>query len=331
MKQFSRHQEKKINLTALKYTVSIYDHRNFVKAAEACNVSQPALSTAVRNLEEELGVAIFDRNTYPVRPTEIGERIIVLARKTLQDAALIEEIVNTEKGYESGKIELGIIPTIAPYLLPMLFKKMRSGHPSIHLRAIEMRTKFIIEKLLSSEIDMAILATPLEREDLLEIPLYYEKFIAYISPSEKDLYGLDSIPATMLPSERLWVLEEGHCLRNQVFNFCSSIRRSGSAYEAGSIDTLVKVVDANGGYTVIPELHAEYLTDLQKLNLRPITGETPADSTDCSSCIPVREVSLVIREDYVRERMLNIIADTIKTFIPDNMLDARLKKFAIKL
>lgn len=331
MKQNSRIQDKRINLTALKYIVSIYDYRNFVKAAEACHVSQPALSTAVRNLEDELGIAIFDRNTYPVRPTAIGEKIVILARKTLQDAAQIEEIVNTEKGEESGNIEMGIIPTIAPYILPLLFKKMQSDHPAIHLRAIEMRTKFIIEKLLASEIDMAILATPLNTPGLLEIPVYYEKFVAYISPSEKDMYGLENIPAAMLPSERLWVLEEGHCLRSQVFNFCNSIKRSGSAYEAGSIDTLVKVVDANGGYTVIPELHTGYLTEAQKQNLRPIKGETSADSIHCNSCIPVREVSLVIREDYVRERMLNIVADTIKTFIPDNMLDARLKRFAIRL
>lgn len=330
MKQNTYSFDKRINLATLRYIVAIDAYRNFVKAAEACNVSQPALSTAVKNLEEELDITIFDRNSYPIRPTEIGEKIIAIARKTLMDAAMIEETVKAEKGDESGKIELGIIPTIAPYILPLLFKKMRSEHPSIQLRATEMRTKFIIEKLLASEIDVAILATPLETKGLLEIPLYYEKFEAYVSPSE-EMHRLESIPASLLPSDRLWVLEEGHCLRNQVFNLCSKTAKSGSVYEAGSIDTLVKVVDANGGYTVIPELHTAYLSDGQKLNVRPITGDSSPDNVNCMECVPVREVSLVIREDYVRERMLNAIADAIKAFIPHDMLDARLKKFAIKL
>lgn len=342
----------KTNLNTLRYIVAVDTYRNFVKAAESCGVTQPTLSTAIRNMELELDVTIFDRGAHPVRPTAIGERIISLARITLQNASQIEEMVRSERGEESGSATVGIIPTIAPYILPGLFKQIHSQYPSIHLKVSEMRTKYIIEKLLAAEIDMAILATPLEHKDLLEIPLYYEQFEAYISP-EDELYSLSEIPSDRLASDRLWILEEGHCLRKQIFNFCHS-RKTHHEYQAGSIDNLVRVVDANGGYTVIPELHIPTLSDSQRANIRPIVGSMPATSsqpsqsttstptpaqpgqssrydTSCQTCIPVREISLVIREDFVRERLLNIIADCIKQIIPEHMLDERLKRFAIKL
>lgn len=350
-----------LSMTALRYIVAVDTYRNFVRAAEACGVTQPTLSAGIRSLESALDVAVFDRGAHPVRPTALGEKIIAQARKTLYNASLIEELVAVEKGDESGKATIGIIPTIAPYILPGLFRAIHSGHPSVHLEVSEMRTKFIVERLLAAELDMAILATPLGQKDLLEIPLYYEKFVAYISPSD-ELYALSEIPADRLASDRLWILEEGHCLRSQVFNFCHSHSRSHNRpeYQAGSIDTLVRIVDANGGYTVIPELHTAFLTEEQRRNLRPIvrrnngtpdtsfpfTGTQPsANSEDnaaqtqiqpsavpgCPTCVPVREVSLVIREDFVRERLLNIIAGCIKQIVPEEMLDSRLKRFAIKL
>jgi LysR family hydrogen peroxide-inducible transcriptional activator len=170
----------------------------------------------------------------------------------------------------------------------------------------------------NAEIDMAILSTPLDDPKILEVPLYYEKFVAYISPDES-MYQLDEISTSQMLPDKLWVLEEGHCLRNQVFNFCESKVHT-AVYEAGSIDTLVKIVDKNGGYTVIPELHIDFLTEKQKLNLRKITRPEAT-----------REISLVIRHDYVREGMMNAVADSIKKIIPNHMLDARLKKFAIRI
>lgn len=348
-----------ISMTSLRYIVAVDTYRNFVRAAEACGVTQPTLSAGIRSLESALDVTVFDRGAHPVRPTALGERIIGQARKTLHNASLIEELVAVEKGDESGKATIGIIPTIAPYILPGLFRTIHSGHPAVHLEVSEMRTKFIIEKLLAAELDMAILATPLGQKDLLEIPLYYEKFVAYISPSD-ELYNLNEIPADRLSSDRLWILEEGHCLRSQVFNFCHSRRHNRPEYQAGSIDTLVRIVDANGGYTVIPEMHTAFLTEEQHRNLRPIVRrdngapasdlpftatQTSADrgTTDsqtpfltsaasgCPACVPVREVSLVIREDFVRERLLNVIAGCIKKTVPEEMLDSRLKRFAIRL
>lgn len=322
--------EMKANLTTFRYLVAVDDHRNFVRAAQSCGVTQPTLSTAIGNMEIELGVTIFDRNSHPVRPTTIGERIIAMARVTLQNAAQIEELVRSERGDDGGEVSIGMIPTVAPYILPGLFAEMVDSHPDIRMKVVEMRTAFLIEKLMNAEIDMAILSTPTGHSGLLEIPLYYEKFIAYVSPSDP-LHGHDEIPAELLPSDRFWILEEGHCLRNQVFSFCHNRKRTHSEYQAGSIDTLIRVVDRNGGYTVIPEMHVPFLNEGQKKCLRPITGESGRKEKDCPGCIPVREVSIAIREDFIRERMLNIVADCIKRTVPENMLDSRLKRFAIRL
>ena len=182
-----------------------------------------------------------------------------------------------------------------------------------------MHTATIIEKLRVAEIDMAILSTPLDDPKILEVPLYYERFVAYISPSEP-IYERMELSATDMPLDKLWMLEEGHCLRNQVFNFCHEKPIQSSTYEAGSIGTLVKIVDLNGGYTVIPELHVDLLDDEQKKNLRQIVQPEAT-----------REISIVIRHDFVREGILNAVAECIKQIIPSHMLDARLKKFAIRL
>lgn len=330
----------RINFITLKYIVALDIYRNFVRAAQSCGVTQPTLSAAIKNMETELDIVIFDRDSHPVKPTRTGEKIIEMARLVLRDVSMIEEFVLAEKGSEAGEVSVGIIPTVAPYVLPGLFREIRDSYPAVKLKVAEMRTSFLIEKLRSAELDMAILATPQKHNGLLEIPLYYERFIAYVSPDD-DFYSLGEIPSDMLPSDRLWVLEEGHCFRNQVFGFCHGGRQTHAEYQAGSIGTLVNIVDRNGGYTVIPELHASLLSDVQSKNLRPIvcgrdgtvSGENVSGGHpgDKGNCCPVREVSLLIRDDFVRERLLNVIAGCIRRIIPDSMLDTRLKRFAIKI
>ncbi len=320
-----------VNLTTLRYIVALDVHRNFVKAAEACSVTQPTLSTAIKNLENELDIIIFDRSSHPVAPTILGEKIIAMARRTLSSAEQIEEFVAGTKGEDAGDFSLGIIPTAAPYILADFFRKMEEEHPGIRLKVEELRTAPAVRKLLNAELDAVIMATPLNQDRLLEIPLYHEPFMAYVSPAD-EFSDMDEIPAEALATERLWLLEEGHCLRNQVMNFCHVRDKAQRRYQAGSVATLIDIVDKNGGYTIIPKLHAGLLCDERRRNLREIVGETHENhSSDCPKCIPNREISLVIREDYIRERMLNIIADTIKTIIPEEMLDERLKKFSIRI
>lgn len=307
-----------MNLQQLQYIIAVDKHRHFVRAAEACGVTQSTLSAMIKSLESELDVTIFDRTLHPVKPTYIGEKIIAQAKVTMLNAELIEEISFSERGIVSGEINMGIIPTVAPYLLPKMFLETKN-YPDIKLHVSERQTSALVERLKKAEIDMAILATPLNEAGLLEIPLYYEHFFAYVSPVDP-LYYEEKISVDKLPGMNFWLLQEGHCFRNQIINLCNKNTIHSSIYEAGNIDTLVKVVDINGGHTIIPELHIPLLNEEQKKNIRSL------EQTDS-----VREISIVIRNDYIREGMLNIISDIIKKIIPETMLDNRLKKYAIRI
>ncbi|MEG2495569.1 MAG: LysR substrate-binding domain-containing protein [Mucinivorans sp.] len=308
-----------MTIQQLEYVVAVDKYRHFVRAAEACGVTQSTLSAMIMKLETELGLTIFDRNSHPVAVTRAGMAVVDQARVVLFNAQQLREMVLSDKQLTSGELSLAIIPTVAPYILPRLFKELSHANSEVRLRVYEMRTEHIIDKLEKAEIDMAILATPLLRESLLEVPLYYEKFVAYVSPSEP-LFAQPEIQVRQMPSQHLWVLQEGHCLRNQVFNFCEHRSEYSTMYEAGSIDTLVKIVDENGGYTVIPELHIPLLDVAQQAQIRRFVAPEP-----------VREISLVFRQDYVRQGMVNLIAQAIRTIIPEGMVDSRLKKFAIRL
>jgi LysR family hydrogen peroxide-inducible transcriptional activator len=308
-----------MTLQQMEYIVAVDKYRHFIKAAEACGVTQSTLSSMIQKLERELDIQIFDRNVHPVTPTLVGERVIRQAKVTLFNAFQIQEMVEQERKLEEGKVSLGVIPTVAPYVLPKLFREIHHAYPKMELHVTEARTANLVKSLKQAELDIALLATPLGDDELLEIPVYYEKFVAYVSPEEQ-LFNQKEIEVKDLPSNHLWVLQEGHCLRNQVMNICHHKSGYSAVYEAGSIDTLVKIVDENGGYTIIPELHVGLLRQEQKLKTRPIVNPQP-----------VREISLVVRYDYVRERMLNIVSECIRKIIPEHMIDERLKKFAIKI
>ncbi len=308
-----------MTLQQFEYIVAVDKHRHFVRAAEACGVTQSTLSSMIQKLEGELDIVIFDRKSHPIKPTTMGEAIIKQAREVLYKASQIKELTLSERQQESGSLHMGVIPTIAPYILPRFIHDLQAGYPNIELKINEYQTSIIIDKLRRAELDVALLATPLGHDDLLEIPIYYEKFIAYISPGEP-IYSRESLTSQELPSKSMWVLHEGHCLRDQSLEICNQASLYTTTYQAGSIDTLVKIVDANGGYTIIPELHRALLTDQQQQRIRAIVAPEPN-----------REVSLIVRTDFVRERMLNIIASVIRGIIPDHMVDSRLKKYTIKL
>lgn len=307
-----------MTLQQLEYIIALDKTRHFVRAAELCGITQSTLSAMIQKLEDEFGCRIFDRSAHPIVPTEAGLMVIHHAQVILFNVRQLQENILTQKGSLTGSLSLAIIPTVAPYILPGLIATFRKEYPNISLKINEMRTESIIRRLHTAEIDMAILSTPLNDPKILEVPLYYEKFVAYISPDEP-IYSQQEISTSEMPMEHLWVLAEGHCLRNQVLNFCEN-KTFTPTYEAGSIDTLVKIVDYNGGYTVIPELHIALLTETQKLNLRKIVRPEAT-----------REIALVIRHDYVREGLMNAVANSITQIIPSHMVDARLKKFAIKL
>jgi LysR family transcriptional regulator, hydrogen peroxide-inducible genes activator len=309
-----------MTLQQLEYIIALEKYGHFSLAAEACNITQPTLSATIAKLEEELDTQIFDRSKHPIEATEAGKKIISQAKVILFNSSQLKEMVLSEKEQSSGDLKFGIIPTIAPYILPKMFKQMRENNPDITLHVTEASTSSLIPAIKKAEIDMALMATPLNDPDLLEIPIYYEKFVAYVSESDP-LYKLKELHPEDLHGDNLWVLREEHCLSIQVLNLCKIKSSYSTNYRAGSIDTLVKIVDENGGYTVIPELHIDLICNsVQRARIRPIIDP-----------VPVREVSLVIRKDYVREKLLNIISDNIRKIIPEHMIDSRLKKFAIKI
>ncbi len=307
-----------MTIQQLEYIVAVNKFRHFVRAADKCGVTQPTLSMMIRKLEDELEVMIFDRSKQPVEPTKTGLKIIAQAQQTLREIGKLKEIVPAETETISGPLHVGIIPTLAPYLVPQLIGAFNTHYKEVQLAISELTTANCIDQLKKDEIDLFIAATPLEEEHFLEIPIYYEPFVAYFSKDHP--MRNEVLSAGSMPQDNLWVLEEGHCLRDQIFNFCTRTLPFNQSYEAGSIDTLVRIVDKNGGYTVIPEMHLEFLNENQWENVREIS-DPPA----------IREISIVIKKDFIKERIINAVADSLKTIIPDHMLDERLKKFSIRL
>lgn len=313
-----------MNIQQLEYIIAVDNHRHFAKAAEASFVTQPTLSMMIQKLEDELGVKIFDRSQLPVQPTVIGVQIINQARVIVSQVKQVKEIIQEEKGIVQGVFKLGIIPTIAPYLLPKLMKIHDEKGYDIVLVIEETTTGQIIEKLLNGALDGAILATPLKNDKISEHPIYYERFYAYVSPRETSLYAKKELEEDDLNINRLWLLEEVHCFRGQILRICNMRKRKSShslfSYEAGSINTLINIVDNNSGLTIIPEMAIDELNDLQKKNVRPLKGISP-----------VREVSLVTRKEFLRERVLDIIISEIKQSVPQALLSPDLKKFVIDI
>lgn len=308
-----------MTLQQMEYIVAVDKYRHFAKAAESCGVSQSTLSSLIQKLEYELDITIFDRSSHPVRPTAVGEEILSRAKMLLFNAAQVRELVAVRKGESVGHVSLGITSTVAPYLLPKMFKYLSVHHPDIQLRVEEARVTSIISRLERGEIDVALLATPLNNSELLEIPVYRERLLAYVSKGTP-LYEAENLSTNKLPVESVWVLREGYCPARGVFPFCKNDSERRAVYEAGSVETLIKIVDENGGYAIIPELHVPLLRKCQQANVRSLTDPEP-----------MREIALVVHRNFVRERLLNILADAIKTIIPPAMLNSRLKKFPIVL
>ncbi len=301
-----------MNIQQLEYIVAIDTYRHFAKSAEATFVTQPTLSMMVQKLEEELEVKIFDRSKQPVVPTKIGEEIIMQARKALAEIAEIKSIVQNDRGLVSGTLRIGIIPTLAPYLLPLFLKNFISKYPLVKLKVSEMISEHIIDDIVSGKLDAGLMATPLKDSRLKENRLYYEKFYAYVSQTEPQ-FGEKVLHADKINTNNLWLLEEGHCFRSQILRLCEIKQSSDSGksldYEAGSIETLIRIVDQSGGITIIPEMATHTLTDTQKLNLRSFFDPSP-----------VREVSIVSHREFVKKKLLNTLAEEINASLPQSIL-----------
>ena len=308
-----------MNLQQLKYIMAIDRFRNFAKAADACNISQPTLSAMLMKLEEELDVRIFERSNKMVTITAVGEKILRQAQTVVMETDRITEIVREEKGTLSDAFSLSVGPTIAPYLLPKFIKYYRENYPSVTLSISEMKANFMLDALLRGELDAGIAIADNVRPGILEIPLYSERFYVYLA--ESCWRKLPVFKPENLEHENMWIMKEAQCLRDSAFSFCKVRSKGRHIYEAGSIETLIRIVDENGGYTIIPEMHLPFLTEQQRANVRKIEGDY----------LSLRRVSLYIKDDYVREMMLNTVVNVLKAFMPDGMLNEGIVKYGVKL
>ena len=302
----------------LKYIIAIDQYRHFGKAAEACGLTQSTLSLMVKKLEEELDVLIFDRDAHPVAPTEIGRKIIDQAKVVMYNVGQISQITGSEKEALSGPLKIAVISTVSPVLVPGLFKYFGEHCPSISLQTGEMLTETIMDKLRKAEVDMGILAGPLDDPDILEIPLYHERFLAYISP-DNPAYALEEIRTDKLFEQPIWIISEG--LRQLA---PGDIDKADFTYErffeGGRVGILIQVVNDNGGLTIIPETHAGFILYSQQHCIRPIVNPEPR-----------RTISLAIRRDYIHEAKLNAVVDAVKSIIPGTLLDSLIRKGRLKI
>lgn len=300
-----------MTLTQLEYAVALDRFRHFASAAEHCFVTQPTLSMQIHKLEQKLGVKIFDRSKQPVIPTEAGMEIIEHARRILAERDAMMEMLNARKGMLSGELKIGIIPTLAPYLLPLFVQDFTKRYSGVKLVVNEMMTDSIVSRLREGSIDAGILVTPLQETGIKEYTLFYEELLVYVSKKNQD-FKKHYVLAQDIDPQKLWLLEEGHCFRSQIMNLCElqKISRQGQSfeYEAGSIETLRRMVEISDGITILPELACMELNARQQEQLRPF--RRPA---------PMREVSMVVHRDFVKKRLVEILKQAIMAAIPEKI------------
>lgn len=302
-----------MTLQQLEYILAVNQFRHFAKAAEYCRVTQPTLSAMIQKLEEELDTRIFDRSQQPVCPTPVGIHIIEQAQNILVQANRIKNIIEEEKHSLTGTFKLGILPTVAPYLLPRFFPQLMKKYPDIDIRVVEMKTNDIKKALQTGEIDAGIVASLAGMEELQQTPLFYEQFFAYVS-REDALFNNEVIRTSDLNGEQLWLLDEGHCFRDQLVRFCQmkSARASQLAYHLGSMETFMRMVESGKGVTFIPELAVLQLGDAQKELVRSF-------AIPC----PTRQVVLLTNKNFIRHTLLEVLVKEIKLSVPKEMLSLK--------
>jgi LysR family hydrogen peroxide-inducible transcriptional activator len=301
-----------MTLTQLKYIIAVDNHRHFATAAEKCYVTQPTLSMQIHKLEEELGIQIFDRSKQPVVPTREGVRIIDQARTVIQESNRIQEIAADNTEDLSGVYRIGVIPTIAPYLLPMFLHAFSEAYPNVELIFEELLTQEILNRLHHDQIDVGIIATPVKQASIHEVDLYYEPFVGYIS-ADHDLNNKESIDIDDLDVNDLWLLNEGHCWRDQMIQLCQKNQKrqhlSQVQFESGNLETLRKLVEQNYGMTLLPYLAIQDLPDeLVKRHVRSF--DKP---------VPKRKVRLAYGRLHLQKNIIEAFQEIILQQLPPHL------------
>ncbi|WP_242927833.1 hydrogen peroxide-inducible genes activator [Pontibacter vulgaris] len=309
-----------MTLVQLEYLLAVDTFRHFATAAEHCFVTQPTLSMQLQKLEEELGVQLFDRSRVPVRPTEMGKEVIAQARIVLAESKKIQELVQNQKQELTGVLRIGVIPTIAPYLIPLFITSFMEKYPQVRVVVQELLTDQIIEKLNHELLDVGLLVTPLEDKSIKELPLFYEAFMVYVNPKHALAKQSEIDPVELLPDD-LWVLNEGHCFRSQVLNICNRGGKVGGSeganfdYRSGSLETLKRIVETQHGLTLLPELSVLEMPEDKKKLVRPFSEPQP-----------VREVSLVVHKSFLKKKLIQALQNEILEGLPESIRNRKKQK-----
>jgi len=301
-----------MNLRDLRYIVAVAETHHFGKAAERCFVSQPTLSGQIKKLEDELGVAIFERTNRSVEITPVGEGILAHARQILEQEDVIHQLARAHQDPLAGRLRVGAIPTLSPYLLPLILAPLKKHHPQMKLVLSEELTHVLLERLRNHEIDAALLATSVGKQSLVSKPLFDEPFwVAY--PRKHPFYTKDRITLPDLDKENLLLLAEGHCLAEQAMEVCNVAARQTQGeladLRASSLETLIQLVRAGFGITLVPAL--------------AMRGSWTAGSGVVAQPLSVaaasRRVALVYRHSFPRLAALQAFTDIILDNLPNTV------------
>ncbi len=301
-----------MNLRDLRYLIAVAEQRHFGRAAEACHVSQPTLSAQLKKLEDYLGVTLIERTNKRVAITPIGAEILERARQAVEQADAILQLAQSHRDPMSGPLRLGVIPTLGPYLMPLVLGPLRRRYPDLELVLSEEVTDALLRRLLGHEIDAALLATPAEAPGLEALPLFEEPFwLAH--PRGHALEGAERVTRADLETADLLLLSDGHCLRDQVLEVCGQADR-GPAGEVGdlraaSLETILQLVAAGYGCTLVPALamRGPWMTDMGVMT-RPL--DLPSGR---------RLVRLVHRQSFPRRAALEALAALIVEALPNSV------------
>lgn len=309
-----------MTLTQLNYIVAVDKFRNFGQAAQHCKVTQPTLSMQIHKLEEEIGVVFFDRSEQPIKTTKAGEALIRQAKVILKEAHKFDEMVLEEKDETRGELRLGVIPTLAPYLMPLFLKDFMKQTPGLKIVVEELQTSQIIQKLEDSELDIGLLVTPIDHEGLVSEPVFYEPFMAYVS-DKSILYKKNKIDQKDLNSSELWLLRDGHCFREQSLLICKNRKKATDLnknllFESGSLETLKRMIDQENGFTLLPFLATQDVSDSKKLK-------------EFNQPVPTREVSLIYNNYFRKNRVKQLLIDSIQKNIPGETMKSANKKMQV--
>jgi LysR family hydrogen peroxide-inducible transcriptional activator len=298
-----------MNLQELRYFAAVVEHRHFGRAAEACNVSQPTLSSQIRKLEDELGVTLLERTNKRVDITPVGSQILAHARQALAEAGQMEAVARAARNPLVGPLKLGVIPTLAPYLMPLILKPLRQAYPGLAIELWEDQTRSLIDGLRNHRLDAALLATAADAPEITEIALFEERLVAAL-PLDHRLAGEQSVTEEDLADELL-VLADGHCLANHALAACGAKVGPGrnalqSSMQAATLETLVNLVAAGYGATLIPALACDSL-GRRGIVLRPLAGMSS------------RTIRLASRPGFPRPQALRALEKVIRRAVGSAM------------